>query len=477
MITEPPQPPQKQILPVGDVGDRVGLRQPVADAEPQRDARAPGRRRSPARGRSGRSSPATAAGRRPPRRRARSPTRSGRPSGRCRGRWRRRCRPAASRACWPPSAATGGPVKVLTTGLSRPRAARSNGSGGGGITSAIRPQSLSAAPIWKSAPSGPAISLGHELLQRCAGDPAEHLADQVAEVQRVIAGRGARRPPRRLGREPGGGLLPVVQILGDGGLVQAGHPGGVRQQVPDQHVLLAVGGELRPVRRDRGVHVQLAALDQHQRGQAGDGLGGGPDVGDGVARPTAACAPRPGSRPRCPPRSRRPGPPRSTRRSLRPSRRSARGRRAPARTGHRRCRGCQPSVVLLAAGMGGFRSVWPVRPAAQRSVTAAAWSPVAGPVVAEDPRRVRPVPRAPPHLGAAGLAARHLEMAAAGLPGGRAVTRFPGDGHGARQPRVPGAAGHGKARVAPARLFNLTHSPYSNIVSTSSVLTFPVIAS
>ena len=56
------------------------------------------------------------------------------------------------------SAATSGPVSVLTVGLSRPRASRSNGSGGGGTTSAIRPQSLCAAPIWKSAPSGPAIS-------------------------------------------------------------------------------------------------------------------------------------------------------------------------------------------------------------------------------------------------------------------------------------------------------------------------------
>ena len=56
------------------------------------------------------------------------------------------------------AAATAGPVKVLTTRLSGPRAAMSNGSGGGGITSAIRPQSRSAAPIWKSAPSGPAIS-------------------------------------------------------------------------------------------------------------------------------------------------------------------------------------------------------------------------------------------------------------------------------------------------------------------------------
>ncbi|MCP9947758.1 hypothetical protein LUX33_04440 [Actinomadura madurae] len=31
-------------------------------------------------------------------------------------------------------------------------------SGGGGTTGAIRPQSPSTAPTWKSAPSGPAIS-------------------------------------------------------------------------------------------------------------------------------------------------------------------------------------------------------------------------------------------------------------------------------------------------------------------------------
>ena len=56
------------------------------------------------------------------------------------------------------SASAGGPVSVLTAGLSGPSASRSNGSGGGGTTPAIRAQSPSAAPIWKSAPSGPAIS-------------------------------------------------------------------------------------------------------------------------------------------------------------------------------------------------------------------------------------------------------------------------------------------------------------------------------
>ena len=98
----------------------------------------------------------------------------------------------------------------------------------------------------------PGDLLGHELLERLAGDPAQHLADQVPEVQRVVAGRGARLPPRRLRREPGGRLVPVVQVLDDGRLVQPGHAGGVRQQVPDQDVLLAAGAELRPVPRRPG---------------------------------------------------------------------------------------------------------------------------------------------------------------------------------------------------------------------------------
>ena len=56
------------------------------------------------------------------------------------------------------AASATGPVKVLYTGLSGSRLARSKGSGGGGVTGAIRSQSASIAPIWKSAPSGPAIS-------------------------------------------------------------------------------------------------------------------------------------------------------------------------------------------------------------------------------------------------------------------------------------------------------------------------------
>src|SRR6266567_4323972 len=56
------------------------------------------------------------------------------------------------------AASATGPVKVLNAGLCGSMESMSNGSGGGGTTSAMRSQSRSSAPIWKSAPSGPATS-------------------------------------------------------------------------------------------------------------------------------------------------------------------------------------------------------------------------------------------------------------------------------------------------------------------------------
>ena len=50
-------------------------------------------------------------------------------------------------------------------------------------------------------------------------------------------------------------------------------------------VVLAVGGELRPVFRDRGERIEQAAVDQHQRRQRGDILGAGEDIDDRVFRP------------------------------------------------------------------------------------------------------------------------------------------------------------------------------------------------
>ena len=60
-----------------------------------------------------------------------------------------------------------GPRRVRLATLSSGSASRSNGNGGGGTTSAIRPQSASFAPIWKSAPTGPAISAATKSFRCC----------------------------------------------------------------------------------------------------------------------------------------------------------------------------------------------------------------------------------------------------------------------------------------------------------------------
>ncbi len=64
----------------------------------------------------------------------------------------------------------------------------------------------------------------------------------------------------------------------------------MRQQVSNPDVLLPVGRELRPVRRDSRVEVEQAAIGHHQRGQARHGLGARPDVDDGVSPPLTAIA-------------------------------------------------------------------------------------------------------------------------------------------------------------------------------------------
>lgn len=90
------------------------------------------------------------------------------------------------------------------------------------------------------------------------------------------------------------------------------------------------------------------------------------------------------------------------------------------------------------------RMAWPAGP--QRLIAnRSARSAVAGPVVTEDPRHVdQAVTGAPPHLGAARSVADHLQVPAASCPGGRAVTRLPGDGDGPRLPGMMGPALHRK---------------------------------
>ena len=101
----------------------------------------------------------------------------------------------------------------------------------------------------------------------------------------VVARRRPRLPPRPLHRQPLGRRLPVVHVPDRERRVPAGDAGRVRHQVPHEHVLLALGRELRPVVAHRRVHVQLAALDQQQRRQREHALRRRPAVDDRVLGP------------------------------------------------------------------------------------------------------------------------------------------------------------------------------------------------
>ncbi len=71
---------------------------------------------------------------------------------------------------------------------------------------------------------------GEELAQALAGDAPDHFADQVAVGQRVVARGRPGLPPGRLRGQPGGGLVPVVQVVDGDRLVPARDARGVRQQ-------------------------------------------------------------------------------------------------------------------------------------------------------------------------------------------------------------------------------------------------------
>ena len=170
-----------------------------------------------------------------PRRRTRAPTAPRPPSGRCRGRRRPGSRPAATRSSTTARPSSGGlasvrdrdAVGVESVGL---RAAAAAGS-------RRRPgrRARRGRPMWKSAPSGPAISSAKNVPTRAAGDAAHDLADEVALGDGVVARRRARLPPRRLGGEQAGRLAPSRRgPSGASGSVQPGEAGGVAEQVADQ---------------------------------------------------------------------------------------------------------------------------------------------------------------------------------------------------------------------------------------------------
>jgi hypothetical protein len=125
-------------------------------------------------------------------------------------------------AVWATSASGAGLVSVLRIGLSSGSWSNGMSNCGGAMSWAIRPESSCRAPIWKSASSGPRDLVADEVFQGLSSCPANQLSDQVPEVERVIARRGARLPPRRLGREQRGGLVPAVEVLDRDRLLPAG---------------------------------------------------------------------------------------------------------------------------------------------------------------------------------------------------------------------------------------------------------------
>ena len=222
MMTEPPQPPQKQILLVGRSGG-LGPGQPVADAEAQRHAQHQidpvpllledqldrGRRQQP--DPVDLAAEASADWMRATERALPWPL-------------ARRCRRAASRACWPRSASTTGPAKVRTRAVVGSSARRSNGSGGGGTT--VRDPPPVGSPRRRSGSRRPAARRSpRRRTARCC--PVMRRITSPTRwpvVERVVAGCGSRLPPGRLGGQPGGGLLPVVDVLDGDGLSQPDTP-------------------------------------------------------------------------------------------------------------------------------------------------------------------------------------------------------------------------------------------------------------
>ena len=131
-------------------------------------------------------------------------------------------------------------------------AGRHRASMSGGRRSATRWSSrLRASPMWKSAPSGVGDLLAEERADRAAGDPPHELALQVALGDRVVARSTCPAPTTA----PGVASWAVTARSRRG--PRPRWPGRSRtarrvaHHVADEHAVLAVGGELGPVRAHR----------------------------------------------------------------------------------------------------------------------------------------------------------------------------------------------------------------------------------
>ncbi len=101
----------------------------------------------------------------------------------------------------------------------------------------------------------------------------------------MVAVVRARLPHRRLRGDRLGGPYRVGGLGEAQRAVEHRQPGAVPENVPDQHTLLAVRLELRPVPADRRVQVQQPAFAQHQHRGGGHALRRRPHDLGGVPLP------------------------------------------------------------------------------------------------------------------------------------------------------------------------------------------------
>jgi hypothetical protein len=143
--------------------------------------------------------------------------------------------------------------------------------------------------LGQSQPEVQAQRAGHlveeERAERLATDPPDDLTHQETERERVVTVLGTRLPERLLAGERVGHVGPVVERTRWKRLAQRRHASLMVEKVTDQRAVLAVLAELRPVRRDRSVEVEVATRGQDVRTQCRGALGTGPHVHQGVVGP------------------------------------------------------------------------------------------------------------------------------------------------------------------------------------------------
>ena len=112
--------------------------------------------------------------------------------------------------------------------------------------------------------------VAQRIRERAAGRAPDDLAEQVAEGQSVVAGRGTRFPPRPLVGEERADAVPITEVDGRDVWPQTGDPRSVDEDVAHRHPVLAMCAELGPDVGHTLLIVQLAVFDQHMRDRGSD---------------------------------------------------------------------------------------------------------------------------------------------------------------------------------------------------------------